>query len=56
MVPAVLHLVSTFETVRRKSKNVQKDLMVHSQHAWNNEKEKQQRTNREILWHKQRSI
>ena len=33
MVPAVLHLVSTFETVRRKSKNSQKDLMVHSQHV-----------------------
>ena len=44
MVPAVLHLVSILGTTKRKSKNVQKDFMVHSRHAWNSEKEKQQRT------------
>ena len=71
MVPAVLDLVSMLGTVRRKSKNVQKDFMSIvsmfgtmrrkssnvqieksyginsaplSQHAWNSEKEKQERT------------
>ena len=43
MVPAVLHLVSILGTTKRKSKNVQKDFMVHSRHAWNSEKEKQER-------------
>ena len=43
MVPAVLHLVSILGTMRRKNKNVQKDFMVHGRHAWNSEKEKQER-------------
>ena len=55
IVPTVLHLVSMLEIVRRKCRNVQKDVMVNSQHAWYNEKEKQELTCRGILWSKQRS-
>ena len=49
IVPTVLHLVSMLEIVRRKCRNVQKDFMVNSQHAWYNEKEKQELTCRGIL-------
>ena len=50
------HLVSMLATVRRKTGiNVQRNLTVPavSQHAWNDEKEKQKLMYRGILWYEQ---